>query len=305
MKKILFATTALVATTGMAAADISFGGFGRFGLLYVEDAAEETRVEQRFRLTVTGVTESDAGVKFEGRIRFQSDDQANGNSSVAHSSAPGFAVTSGSFRLDVGNVSNVADSGDAVNIYGYGVGMTGFVDNSSGQGMPASGFGTSAERNADGTEANTRAATVKLRYSAGDLTVAASYTDNDDEQVQLGVGYSFGDYSVGIMFADEDTDDKEVVAASLGGEIGALAFNLLIADSDALDDTGYSLSVKYEMSASTELRFAYSDGGNDADEEAYGIGFIHQLGGGVSLRGGVGENTSGTTVADLGVVFNF
>lgn len=298
MKKILFATTALVATTGMAAADISFGGFGRFGLLYVEDAAEETRVEQRFRLTVTGVTESDAGVKFEGRIRFQTDDNAAGNSSVAKSSAPGFAVTSGSFRLDVGNVSNVADSGDAVNIYGYGVGMTGFADNSSGQGMPASGFGT-------GDDDSERAATVKLRYSAGDLTVAASYTDNDDEQVQLGVGYSFGDYSVGIMFADEDTDDREVVAASLGGEIGALAFNLLIADSDALDDTGYSLSVKYEMSASTELRFAYSDGGNDADEEAYGIGFIHQLGGGVSLRGGVGENTDGDTVADLGVVFNF
>lgn len=37
MKKILFASTALVATAGVAAADVSFGGYGRFGVGYVED----------------------------------------------------------------------------------------------------------------------------------------------------------------------------------------------------------------------------------------------------------------------------
>lgn len=34
MKKVLFATTALVATAGVAAADVTFGGYGRFGVLY-------------------------------------------------------------------------------------------------------------------------------------------------------------------------------------------------------------------------------------------------------------------------------
>ncbi|MCP3883731.1 MAG: porin, partial [Sulfitobacter sp.] len=32
MKKVLFATTALVATAGVAAADVTFGGYGRFGV---------------------------------------------------------------------------------------------------------------------------------------------------------------------------------------------------------------------------------------------------------------------------------
>ena len=38
MKKILFATTALVATASVAAADVSFSGYGRFGAIYIEGA---------------------------------------------------------------------------------------------------------------------------------------------------------------------------------------------------------------------------------------------------------------------------
>ena len=39
MKKVLFATTALVATAGVAAADVTYGGYGRFGVVYSETAA--------------------------------------------------------------------------------------------------------------------------------------------------------------------------------------------------------------------------------------------------------------------------
>ena len=48
-----------------------------------------------------------------------------------------------------------------------------------------------------------------------------------------------------------------------------------------------------------------ADNGMDADDETVAIGFRHSLGGGVSFRGGVGQNTSGDTVADLGLIFNF
>ena len=307
MKKVLFATTALIATAGMASADITWGGFGRFGIVHADGAANENRIEQRFRLTITGKTESDAGVKFEGRIRFQADDNADGTSSLANSSAPGFAVTSGGIRVDVGNVSNVIDSGDAANYYGYGVGMTGFVDNSTGMGLPAQGFGTQAFSSevAGATVANSSTNTVKLRYSAGDLTASVSYQDDANEATQVGVGYSFGNYSAGIVAGQSDVANTDFVAASLSGEVGALAFNVLVTDNDARADNGVSVTAKYAMSAATELRFAYSDGGAAGEEAAMGVGFIHQLGGGVSLRGGVGEGTDGNTDADLGVVFNF
>ena len=64
MKKVLFATTALVATAGMAAADVTFGGYGRFGLIYRENAtgSDETNITHRFRLQIDATAESDSGI---------------------------------------------------------------------------------------------------------------------------------------------------------------------------------------------------------------------------------------------------
>ena len=308
MKKVLFASTALIATAGMAAAEVSFGGFGRFGLLYVEDAAgvgaRETRIEQRFRLTITGSTETDAGVKFEGRIRFQTDDQADGTSNIARRSAAGFAVTAGGFRLDVGSVSDVLDSGDVVDYFGYGIGLTATIEQSTGFGLPASGFGVA-------NDDSLIVPTVKLRYTAGDLTVAASYTDDLDgagrEEWQIGAGYNFGNYSAGLVYGEETPAGGVSVdfwAASFSGSLGAFDFTLLVADRDDGLDTRVGLSAKYDIGAATEIRFVIADNGQVMDSEVYGLGFRHSLGGGVSLRGGIGE-VGGATVADLGVNFDF
>ena len=329
MKKVLFATTALIATAGMAAAEVTWGGFGRFGLFYQENndatvGQSDTRIEQRFRLTATGTATSDNGLEFEGRIRFQTDDQDNGNSNIANRSAAGFAMTTGGLRMDVGHVSDVIDSGDVVNFYGYGVGLTSFAEQSSGFGLGAvpandnvvNGFGTSA----DDSEI---LPTVKVRYIAGDLTLAASITNGTSaqtattattlEEYQVGVGYSFGNYSVGVAFGNQEQNatgaasvDNDFWAASFDGEIGAFAFSVLVADDDTAGrDTRYGFSVKYDVGAATEIRFAFADDGIDANDETVAIGFRHALGGGVSLQGGIGQNTGGNTVADVGVIFNF
>jgi outer membrane protein OmpU len=330
MKKVLFATTALVATTGMAAAEVTFGGFGRFGLFYQENAAgdNETRIEQRFRLTITGQTTADNGLEFEGRIRFQTDDNgpntgiapSGGASSVAQSSAAGFAVTSGGFRLDVGSVSNVVDSGDVVDYFGYGVGLTAFAEQSSQFSNTASGFGTT------GNTGDTVAPTVKLRYTAGDFTVSASVTDDADtidvnpatgaitagggnSSYQIGVGYSFGNYGVGAVFGSTEntgpggTDNDEWLLG-FTGDIGALAFAVIVGDSDAQSDVSYGFSVKYDIAAATEIRFVFSDSGAPGNSDTIALGFRHGLGGGVTLAGGIGD-AAGTTTADLGVIFNF
>ncbi|MEM6371243.1 MAG: porin [Pseudomonadota bacterium] len=321
MKKVLFATTALVASAGMAAAEVSFGGFGRFGLFYQENATgtNETRIEQRFRLTITGSTTSDNGLEFEGRIRFQSDYQSTGASNTAQSSAAGFAVTSGGFRLDVGHVSNVIDSGDVVDYYGYGIGLTSFIEQSSKFSNTAVGFGSSQNF-------STIAPTIKLRYTAGDFTVSASVTDDavtqsaslttgvftpggGNSSYQIGASYSFGDYTIGAAFGSSETaggtgPDNDEWIINFAGEVGALGFSVIIGDSDAQTDTSYGFSVKYDIGAATEIRFAFSDSGAPGNSDAYGIGFRHSLGGGVSLRGGIGDN-SGITTADLGVIFDF
>ncbi len=74
MKKVLFATTAMLLTGGMAMAEVTIGGNGRFGLLYQETDREtdtETTVSYRLRFNIDASKETDTGVVFGGRIRMQ------------------------------------------------------------------------------------------------------------------------------------------------------------------------------------------------------------------------------------------
>ena len=311
MKNILIASTALVATAGVAAAEVTMDGYGRFGIFYQEndiDGLDETRIEQRFRLTITGVTESDSGVKFEGRIRFQTDENAAGDGGIANRSAAGFAASYGGLRLDVGNVSDVLDSGDVLNYYGSGVGLTSSIEMNSNFGLPASGFGTSSDD-------STVSPTIKVRWQTGDLTVSASVTDDSSgtkaEEYMLGAGYVFGNWNAGVVFGrtDNNIDTKlDYWALGFGYDGGAFGVDVVIADIDDIgpidNSTSWGISGTYDISAATQLVAVYSDTGIGDIDDTYGIGFKHDLGGGVSLRGGIGEN-AGRTTGDLGVVFNF
>ncbi|MEP6068284.1 MAG: porin [Paracoccaceae bacterium] len=336
MKKILIATTALVGTAGIAAAELNITGSARVGLVYDEGNEfgqldgdpdtnrgridDELRIEQRLRVNFTGIAETDSGVKLEARFRLESNEDIDNSISGTGPGAAGFAISSGGFRLDVGNVSDVIDSGDVVNYYGYGVGFTSFLEhNGTVSGIPAGGFGSG----------NPDATTIKLRYEMGDFTVSASYsndenvtaigaesaaglqdgavTRNDVEEFQIGVGYNFGDYSVGVAYGSEDDagTDNDFWVATFGGSVGAFDFSIIIADSDSQDDVSYGGSLDYDLSAATSIRFVVADGGNDSNDTVVGIGARHSLGGGVTLAGGVGQNSSGNTVADLGVSFSF
>ncbi len=76
MKKVLFATTAMMLTGGMALADVTISGNGRFGLLYQEttvDTDTETTISYRLRFNIDASKETDSGVTFGGRIRMQYD----------------------------------------------------------------------------------------------------------------------------------------------------------------------------------------------------------------------------------------
>lgn len=313
MKKILFASTALIATAGVAAAELKIDGNARFGLAYNEGQADETRIEQRMRVNITGIAETDAGVKLEARFRLEANEDDHQNSiSGRGPGAAGFAVSYGGLRVDVGNVSNVLDSGDQVDYYGYGVGFTSFLEHNATFNGPATGFGAGS---ADAT-------TIKARYTVGDFSASLSYKETRaqaavaatpgnagsaavaaDEETQLGLGYTFGAISVGAVYSDTDSSGDYWVLG-LAGSAGALGYSIIVGDGDNQTDTSIGASINYEISSATSIRAMVSDGGN-ATDTAFGVGFTHGLGGGVTLAGGVGQNASGNTLADLGVSFSF
>ena len=131
--------------------------------------------------------------------------------------------------------------------------------------------------------------------------------------------YTFGNITAAVAHGQTDAatgDDPSLTVLTLGGEFGDLSATLFVADDNtevktigtATDGTAYGLSAAYKVGATT-LMFAYGDGNADGDTQWIAVGAHYDLGGGASLRGGIGRNDQDSREdkmqADFGVQFNF
>lgn len=307
MKKILFATTALVATAGVAAADVTFGGFGRFGVSYeegrfndlndngVQDIGEndsETQLTATFHLQITGETTSDGGITFGAHARFHELNRA-GALNLAR-----FYMTTGGLTVSLGNTLGAIDS--MPNIYTGTFGLT------------AIGDAVVAAAGIDGYSSANGNFGIDVMYTMGDFGVHLSHTPDDQylagissgtQRTALAASYSFGDYTVSAGIQDSTNAGDNEWIIGFGGSMGGVDFALHYADNGTSGDA-ISLGAEYAVSAATKVMGFIKNDEAMADETAYGIGVQHDLGGGVSIRGGL-IDLHGATVADLGVRFNF
>ncbi len=296
MKKVLFATTALVATAGVAAADVTFGGYGRFGVLYTDpdNGDSDTNITSRLRLQIDMTAESDAGVTFGGRFRLEGEerDAANGNRPEVNGAR--LFARSGGFEVGVGNIFGAIEF--MPGMYTIDLGLTGL-------GYDYTAYGTGgADAYSSGGLGNAGDNGVELLYSAGDFSAHLSASDTDD-RIAAHVAYSFGDFTaaLGAQSSDNDADTELVVA--LEGTLGAFDFGVAYADNGTGGDH-WSIMGRVDVGAATNVEFYVADADAFADT-SYGVDFNHSMGGGTSLRGGIASLGNGTTTADFGVRFNF
>lgn len=356
MKKVLFATTALIATAGVAAAEsgVNFSGYGRFGIGYSEDRTgtvtnfnvntgvtttttggatntgqtttttgtavvdtDDAILVSRFRLNIDGFTETDGGVRFEGRVRLQADENSStGEANSAGLNGARFSVIYGGLRVDAGNVAGSFDN--LANYYGNEVGLELFAGQYSGVDYNFLAYSST------GSGSNA----VFFQYAVGDFAFGASYDQAtlglngsavDADRWDISATYSFNNITAAVAYGQTDLDDfggsdPSLTVLTLGGEWGDFSGTLFVADDatevDATDGTAWGLSAAYNLGAATTLLFAYGDGNADADTQQVALGAIYDLGGGASLRGGIGVNDcdvcdDSTIVADFGAQFNF
>lgn len=309
MKKVLFATTALIATAGMAAAEVKISGYGRFGLDWNEandvagnlDNRSSTNITSRFRLTFDASTETDGGVTVGGRIRAQAESR-DGTPGVANWSAPQFHVAYGGLRVNVGNIWGAIDSapGLYLNTTSVGTGIDGMGFNSLaiGNGFNWDTF-TSAGAGRNGIEAI---------YSAGGFTGHISYSkqnfvdangdgvadtpaedQNGEERTAVMLSYSFGDYFVTGAYQDSDVQaNDELGFFAVGGDFGQFGATLSYGTTDASDSITLAGDVELGA-ASTIVAWVNSADQNTAagrDGTAFGINYEYDLGGGVTFVAG-------------------
>ncbi|WP_372993502.1 porin [Sulfitobacter sp.] len=323
MKKVLFATTALVATAGVAAADVTFGGYGRVGVLYNENATgtDETNVTSRFRLQIDATAESDMGVTFGARARIQQNntdntptysvgpdntagtaDDINGASGPSGTGINGvrFFARSGGLEVGVGNIFGALEF--MPGMYPIDLGLTGL-------GYDYTAFNFRGDAYSSGGNGAAGSNGVEVLYSMGDLSVHVSASDTNN-RVAAFAAYTFSGYTVALGLQDSDSASDTEVAFSVGGNVGPAALTFAYAKNG--DDTGvgtttgdhYVLAAKFDVGAATDVEVYVADADYFTDT-SYGVDFNHDLGGGTSLRGGVASRGNGFVRADLGVRFNF
>ncbi|MEY4984320.1 MAG: hypothetical protein RIR62_2586 [Pseudomonadota bacterium] len=275
MKKILLATTLLAGTAGFAAAEgVSVSGSARMGVIWNEtDGAD---FSSRTRVSFSGAGETDGGLSFGFSVRADQSGQgntANGDSTVFISGAFG--------KITMGDAGNAPDSlvGQVSGI-GYG---SGALDGAADVGFLGGNTATG----------------VSYEYSAGAVTVALGTGQVGSDYGSVAVKYAGDTYSVALGYEDDGAENMLSVLGSV--TLGSATVKAKAANASDLDDTSYALSVDYAMGAATLTAF-YSD--DNAEDANYGIGAAYDLGGGASLKGGVGS-VAGENAADLGVTFSF
>ena len=316
MKRLLLASTALVATAGVASAEIKLGAksFARFGIGYIEDRdpanaeQSDTIFVSRFRFNIDGSAETDGGVRFGARVRLQADETDEGEAGVAKLAAPSFVVDYGGLHVAVGNVGGAIANLNKRS--GFEPGLEGFFGQASGI-----DYGHVAD-SSDGAGHNA----VYFDYGIGGFSIAASYDQRTDagggDRWDVSATYKIGNITAGVAHGQTDVvgdNDPSLTVLTLHGVFGDLEGALVVADDatedPATDDTAYGLSFLYRVGAAA-FAFAYGDGAAVGDEQIISIGAAYDLGGGVSLVGGIGRTdkdsaSSDQMRADFGVHFDF
>ena len=253
MKKILFATTALIATAGMAAAEVRMSGYGRFGLDYNSangDAmnagltnaggVSETNITSRLRLQFDMSTEADNGVGFNARYRAQAESR-NGSAGTGGFNGARFGVTFGGLAVNVGNIIGAVENMPGLYTTGTRSAGTG-IDGMGFHSVPLKSLslittGVNAGRWSAGTQFNWDAYSsagagangIEAIYSAGGFTGHISYSQrnggtvvgnaNGEQRTAVMGTYSFGDYYVSAAY--QSADNAATLTTSSGAVLDA------------------------------------------------------------------------------------
>ncbi|HRM73102.1 MAG TPA: porin [Paracoccus sp. (in: a-proteobacteria)] len=282
MKKVLFATSALVLSAGFASAEVALSGDGRMGIIY---DGSDAQFSSRARVLFTLTGESDAGLSFGASFRV---DHENYSSNAYRSAARGTAgavwisgtygklsmgdvvsaseraigdlyevgYTDGSFGVDIEEISYL--TGDGVNLnqgpnilYEYTINNISLYASAS-DGVNTPWFTTpgdsTTDADADGVRDDTAdvAWSVAGKYEAENFWVALGYAKHDDaKEITLGGEYTYNNFSVKGIYADYKNRDV--------GEGGG------INDFNASDDTGLVSAAAngYELDKTFGLGLAY------------------------------------------------
>lgn len=328
MQKALLATTALVLSAGVAAADVTISGYGRTGIIYYENdtpGAKETQVISRLRMNIDATTETDAGVEFGGRLRLQWDQNADSQDNfddgrdALRTQAGKLWISAQGLTVELGNVDTAMDNSGLI----YATELGAF-DRSVGFSDVTGDFFAYTDSYDDPGRVG-----VAAIYSFGDVAVRASYINPDqtadlapgvEKEIGLAIDYTWNDrLELSGAFtqngAGVDGNDIYFVGARYAvldnARIGLNYVNAEDTPMGAGENLGQTVALYGDYTLADGLTnieaYVANNDGDWAEKEtdnAFGIGVNYDLGG-ARLGASIQRDYEELVTADMGVRFNF
>jgi outer membrane protein OmpU len=285
MKKLLIASTALVASAGFAAADVTLGGSANMGVKYNSaglPSGNNTELHYEVDFDVKGSGTTDGGLTFGASVDL--DSQITSATGAVGTTPVGDAevfVKSEFGTLTVGGVDPATD--------GFGIADIGF----DGLGVDDDG---ESIKNANSV-ANVH---YTVTFDAFTIAIAGDTVQRD---VSAMLKYDFGDFDAAIGYARDNSTGNTAATVDVNAAFGDITLGGFYSNGTGTLANGYGVDLTYTMGA-TKIIVAYGDTDAAGDAADYGIGAEYDLGGGAKLAGGVGSVDS-NTVADFGINLTF
>jgi outer membrane protein OmpU len=256
MKHMLLATTALVATAGIASADLSISGSAEIGI--AEDATGNTEYFQDIEVTFSGSGETSGGLSFGMSVQLDED----GSAPATHGGTT-INVSGGFGNITMGDTDGASD---------WAVTETAVGGSMADDHTAHAGYSGNSEL--DGREDGQ---VLRWDYTAGAMGIAASLeqandgaASTEDDTVQVGIRYGMdmGGSTVNLGVGFADAGNQIASAANAAGHGGITA-------ADAGDSDGVSLSVSMTTVGGLTATLNSTDGsiyGHDSTHMGIGFG---------------------------------
>ena len=280
MKNLLIATTALVATAGVAAADVSLSGAANFGVINAGGAAD-TVMYNNVSVTAAMSGETDGGLTFGASLTMRSGDDVDldvGDITIADAA------------LSATSLGNIYVSGDFGKLTFDANGIdNAHNDDFSHDVMYTGTFGAlavTATANVEGgVTADGEDYSLKLVYTANGLTLTGATDDGGEYDVTA--AYAINDMLTASVNFDSNGgtvagDDETIVKVAYANDGITAALSI----KDGVVGNEWAFALGYAANGMA-VNLAVDDGGSEDLSASY------DLGGGMSVLAGANEGDAG------------
>ena len=303
MKKVLFASTALVAFAGAAAAEVTLTGNAEMGIVGGDAFAADPQFHTDIDVTFTMSGATDGGVTFGATVDLDE------NGAFAN-------TTQGGETIFISGGFGTLTMGDTDGAFDWALTEVAFNSGSIND-DETSHAGYNGNAGLDGTYDGQIA---RYDYTIGSFgfALSAEIDDTDVGDPVLGIGFKYdldlGGTTVGIGLGYQETDtgaaDVDVIGVSLNASFGAVTAGINYSEAEAagVDAEHFGIGVGY---SSGPISLSANYGQFDTpvgDLEGFGLTAGYDLGGGAVLQAGYGNSDVLGVDADtysLGLRLNF